>query len=180
MRLSRIVKRARQLLGLESSCLLTFRNELQAVLPGERSAQFAKQVFLFEEFIGAEAERGAFDLAFEARAKDVLLHGHCHQKAFGVMGAVEKTLTMIPGLAVKPVESGCCGMAGAFGYWADTAVISKAMAELSLLPAVRAASPDAAIAASGFSCRAQIQDGTGRDALHVARILADALPSRKN
>jgi len=104
------------------------------------------------------------------------LHGHCHQKAFNVMSAVEKALTLVPGLAVKPVESSCCGMAGAFGYKADTIAISKAMAELSLLPAVRAAAPDAIIAACGFSCRHQIRDGSGREAVHPARILAQALP----
>jgi Fe-S oxidoreductase len=163
-------------IGLEPSCLLTFRDELQALLPGERSAQFAKRTLLFEEFIAAEAEHGVFDLAFQARAKEVHLHGHCHQKAFNVMGSVERTLGLVPGLTVKPIESSCCGMAGAFGYKTDTIAVSKAMAELSLLPAVRAAAPDAAIAAGGFSCRHQIRDGTGREAVHVARILADALP----
>jgi FAD/FMN-containing dehydrogenase/Fe-S oxidoreductase len=164
--------------GLEPSCLLTFRDELQAILPGERSAQLAKQAFLLEEFIAAEVERGVFNIAFESQARDVHLHGHCHQKSFNVMGAVERTLSLVPGLAIKPLESSCCGMAGSFGYKADTIAVSKAMAELSLLPAVRAASPNAAIAADGFSCRHQICEGTGRQAVHVARILADALLSR--
>jgi FAD/FMN-containing dehydrogenase/Fe-S oxidoreductase len=162
--------------GLEPSCLLTFRDELHAVLPGERAKAFAKQTFLFEEFIAAEAERGTFGLAFERQNARVHLHGHCHQKSFGLMGSVERTLSLVPGLKVEPVESSCCGMAGAFGYMAGTAAISKAMAELSLLPAVRAAAPDARLAADGFSCRHQIRDGAGREAVHVARILAGALP----
>jgi FAD/FMN-containing dehydrogenase/Fe-S oxidoreductase len=164
------------IIGLEPSCLLTFRDELQAVLPGERSAKFAKQTVLFEEFVAAEAGRGAFRLAFERQNSCVHLHGHCHQKAFGLMGTVERTLGLLPGLKVEPVESSCCGMAGSFGYMAATAAISKAMAGISLLPAVRAAAPDASIAADGFSCRHQIRDGTGREAVHIARILARALP----
>jgi FAD/FMN-containing dehydrogenase/Fe-S oxidoreductase len=167
------------IVGLEPACMFTFRDELQAMLPGERSAQFAKQAFLFEEFIAAEVDRGAFNLAFEAQAKDVHLHGHCHQKSFDVMGAVEETLQLVPGVAIKPIESSCCGMAGTFGYKADTIAVSKAMGELSLLPAVRAAAPNAAIAADGFSCRHQIRDGAGREAVHVVRILADALPHVK-
>ena len=83
------------------------------------------------------------------------LHGHCHQKSFGVIGAAERTLGLVPGLGVKPVESSCCGMAGSFGYKGETVAISKAMAELSLPPAVRAAAPGDLIAADGFSCRPQ-------------------------
>jgi Fe-S oxidoreductase len=162
--------------GLEPSCLLTFRDELPALLPGERAERLSKQTFLFEEFVAAEAARGGFGVAFEARAKEAHLHGHCHQKAFGTMGAVERVLKLVPGLAVKPVEAGCCGMAGAFGYKAATEEVSKAMAEAALLPAVRAAPEDAAIVACGFSCRAQIRDGAGREAVHVARVLAEALP----
>jgi Fe-S oxidoreductase len=164
------------IVGLEPSCLLTFRDELPAMLPGERPARLAKQAFLFEEFIAAEAERGAFNLALDAQPKTVHLHGHCHQKAFDAMGAVHRTLKLAPGLDVRPIESGCCGMAGAFGYRTGTAEISKAMAELSLLPAVRAAEPGAIVAADGFSCRHQVNEGAGRQAVHVVRILADLLP----
>jgi len=162
-------------LGLEPSCLLTFRDEFQAVLPGRRAEKLARHALLFEEFIAAEAERGLFKAAFETLPTDVHLHGHCHQKAFGAIGAVEQTLHLVPGLTVKPIESSCCGMAGSFGYKAETISISKAMGELSVLPAVRAAAPGALIAADGFSCRHQIHDGSGREALHVARILAGAL-----
>ena len=92
------------IVGLEPSCLLTFRDELRALLPAERSDQLAKQTFLLEEFIAAEAARGTFRLAFEALAKEVYLHGHCHQKSFAVMDAVERTLKLVPDLSVKPIE----------------------------------------------------------------------------
>jgi Fe-S oxidoreductase len=105
-------------------------------------------------------------------SRPVLLHGHCHQKSFAVMNAVESVLRRVPDLALETVESSCCGMAGAFGYGADTIDVSLAMGELSLLPAVRKAPPDALIVADGTSCRHQIRDGTGREAVHVARVLA--------
>ena len=108
-------------------------------------------------------------------AKRALLHGHCHQKAFAAMGAVETTLRMTPELAVETVDSSCCGMAGAFGYAASTIDVSLAMGELSLLPAVRKAPADALIVADGTSCRHQIADGTGRKAIHVASVLARAM-----
>jgi Fe-S oxidoreductase len=88
------------------------------------------------------------------------------------MAAVEASLRLVPGLAVEAVESSCCGMAGAFGYGADTIDVSLAMAELSLLPAMRAAAADTLLVASGTSCRHQIKDGSGREPLHVARVLA--------
>jgi Fe-S oxidoreductase len=104
-----------------------------------------------------------------------LLHGHCHQKAAGVMGPVEAVLKAVPGLEVEVVQSSCCGMAGAFGYQAETVAVSKAMGELSLLPAVREASPDTVIVADGTSCRHQIADGAKREAVHVVRVLATYL-----
>jgi Fe-S oxidoreductase len=104
-----------------------------------------------------------------------LLHGHCHQKAFGAMGAVESVLRLVPGLTVDVVDSGCCGMAGAFGYQSETANVSIAMAELALLPAVRKASDKTIVVADGTSCRHQIDEGTGRGAVHVARLLADCM-----
>jgi Fe-S oxidoreductase len=125
---------------------------------------------LFEEFVAGDFDTSALKLA--PVGKRALLHGHCHQKSFAVMGAVETALRLVPGLAVETVESSCCGMAGAFGYGADTIDASLAMGELSLLPAVRKAEADAIIVADGTSCRHQIKDGAGREALHVARVLA--------
>ncbi len=169
------IEKGTPVIGLEPSCLLTFRDELQAVLPGETSRKLAAQARLFEEFIAEEAEQGHFNAVFERVEREALLHGHCHQKAFAAMGPVEKVLGLVPGLKVRPVESSCCGMAGSFGYKAETVGVSKAMAELSLLPAVRCASPEALVVADGFSCRHQIRDGAGREAIHVSRVLADAL-----
>src|SRR5262249_35809651 len=136
----------------------------------EAARDLAGQALLFEEFVTQRLAPAALPLApVGARA---LLHGHCHQKAFGVMGAVEMALRLVPGLAVETVESSCCGMARAFGYGADTIDVSLKMAELSLLPAVRAAATDTIVVADGTSCRHQILDGAGREALHVARVLA--------
>jgi Fe-S oxidoreductase len=104
-----------------------------------------------------------------------LVHGHCHQKAFDAFSSVQTVLKLVPELQVETIESSCCGMAGAFGYGADTIDVSLAMGELSLLPAVRKAPDDAIIVADGTSCRHQIHDGTGREAMHVARVLAESL-----
>ena len=108
------------------------------------------------------------------------MHGHCHQKSFGAFKPVEQALRLIPDLAVETIESSCCGMAGAFGYGADTYQASMEMAELSLLPAVRRADEATLIVADGTSCRHQIKDGTEREALHVARVLAMSLDNAKS
>jgi FAD/FMN-containing dehydrogenase/Fe-S oxidoreductase len=163
------------ILGLEPSCLFTLRDEFESMLPGEATRALAAQAMLFEEFLAQEADAGRLKLTLKPVAKQALLHGHCHQKAFGVMGAVEKSLRLVPGLEVSTVESSCCGMAGAFGYEAEHYDISMKMGEASLLPAVRKAAADTLIVADGTSCRHQISDGAGRPAVHVARVLADAL-----
>jgi Fe-S oxidoreductase len=130
---------------------------------------------LFEEFLAREAGAGRLALPLSPLDGDVLLHGHCHQKSFGAMGAVEMALRLVPGLKVETIESSCCGMAGSFGYHAETIDVSLAMGELSLLPAVRNAAADAIIVADGTSCRHQIKDGAGRAAIHVARVLERSL-----
>jgi FAD/FMN-containing dehydrogenase/Fe-S oxidoreductase len=162
-------------LGLEPSCILTLRDEFITLLPGDDARRLSQHAKLVEEFLAEEAESGELDLDLAAPAHKALLHGHCHQKAFGTMGAVQRTLSLIPGMAVETVESSCCGMAGAFGYDAGTIDVSLAMGELSLLPAVRAATDDTIIVADGTSCRHQIADGSGRRAIHVVEILALAL-----
>jgi Fe-S oxidoreductase len=105
----------------------------------------------------------------------VLLHGHCHQKAFAALTPVQEVLAWIPDAKLATVESSCCGMAGAFGLEAEHAEVSMKMGELSLLPAVRRTDADTTIVADGTSCRHQIADGAGRQALHVARVLERAL-----
>jgi Fe-S oxidoreductase len=162
-------------IGLEPSCILGFRDEIPAIVKSEQANKLAEYALLFEEFLAREANSGRLHLPFNAIASRALVHGHCHQKAFDVLAPVEQVLSLIPDLAVELVESSCCGMAGAFGYAADTIDVSLAMGELSLLPAVRKAPADAIIVADGTSCRHQIRDGTGREALHVARVLASAL-----
>jgi len=166
-------------LGLEPSCLFTFRDEALALLPGNEAERAAAHAMLFEEFIVREAEAGRFAPRLAPMPGRVLLHGHCHQKAFGAMGAVEAALRLVPGVIVETIQSSCCGMAGAFGYQAETHDVSLAMAELDLLPAVRAADPGCIIVADGTSCRHQIRDGSGRDAVHVARVLADSMEAAR-
>jgi Fe-S oxidoreductase len=134
---------------------------------------------LFEEFLAKEIDAGRFNPQLAPIASTALLHGHCHQKSFNVMGPVQKVLSKVPGLKVTPIESSCCGMAGAFGYQAETIDVSLKMAELSLLPAVRQADMDSIIVADGTSCRHQIKDGTARHALHVAAVLAKSMEAAK-
>lgn len=166
--------------GLEPSCLFSFRDEVLALLPGADAGRAAKRALLFEEFLAREMEAGRFQAHFRPADGKVLLHGHCHQKAFGAMGAVEKVLRLVPDLKIETVDSSCCGMAGAFGYQAETAAISLKMGELSLLPAARAAGGDTVLVADGTSCRHQIADGAGRTAIHAASFLAAHMAAHMN
>ncbi|ACL57720.1 FAD-binding and (Fe-S)-binding domain-containing protein [Methylobacterium nodulans] len=175
------VRAGARVVGLEPSCLLTFRDEFAALLPGEEAEALGRASLLFEELLAADLAAGriALPLAHQG-GRAAHLHGHCHQKAFGAMGAVEAVLRQVPGLEVRPVESSCCGMAGAFGYRADRQEVSRAMAELSLFPALRRAAAEDLVVADGTSCRHQIRDGLGREALHVARVLHSALEPRQS
>ncbi len=170
------VKRGVPIIGLEPSCLLTLRDEYLSLIPGAETDELANNVFLLEEFLAREHNDGNLQLPLKPiRAKQALLHGHCHQKAFAVMSAVEQVLSLIPDLEVESIDSGCCGMAGAFGYEAEHYDTSMQMGELDLFPAVREADNETLIVADGTSCRSQIQHGTGREAIHVARVLEMAL-----
>jgi Fe-S oxidoreductase len=160
--------------GLEPSCVMTFRDEAPALLDGW-TAEMGTRIMLFEEFLAERADAGTLELPLgPLAAPRALLHGHCHQKAFNVMGPVQKVLRLVPGLKVDLIASSCCGMAGAFGYQAETIEVSRAMGELSLLPKVRAAEDDAIVVADGTSCRHQIADGAEREAVHVARVLLES------
>jgi FAD/FMN-containing dehydrogenase/Fe-S oxidoreductase len=163
------------IVGLEPSCLLTLRDELLSLRSDASAKSISAQALLFEEFLVREAEAGRLQLPLGAIAGKALVHGHCHQKSFGAFKSVEQALRLVPDLNVETIDSSCCGMAGAFGYGADTYQTSIDMAELSLLPAVRRADAAALIVADGTSCRHQIADGTDRAALHVARVLAMSL-----
>ena len=155
-----------------------FRDEIPAMFRDARTEHLAEQVLTFEEFLGREVLAGRFAPTFGEVGNRVLLHGHCHQKSFDVMSDVERVLRLIPGIDVETVDSSCCGMAGSFGYGADTIDVSRAMGERSLLPTVRDAGADTIVVADGTSCRQQIRDGTGREALHVARLLAMSMGRR--
>ena len=173
------VERGAPIVGLEPSCLLTLRDEFAAMLPGGETAQLAGRAMLFEEFLAAENDAGRLNLPLKALAQErLLLHGHCHQKAFDQISSVENVLRLIPGAEVELIESGCCGMAGSFGYEAEHYETSMKMAELDLLPRVRKADGNSLIVADGTSCRTQIKHGAGRDAMHVARVLELALDYR--
>ena len=163
------------IIGLEPSCLLTLRDEIPALLPGAATAKIAENALMFEEYIARQKDNPDFQLNLKSPAPKVLLHGHCHQKAMQVVPAIEQTLALLPDTAVEKIESSCCGMAGAFGYGADTYDISLKMGELGVLPAARAATPDTIIVADGTSCRHQIGDNTERNAIHVAQLLKMAL-----
>lgn len=162
-------------IGLEPSCLLTLRDEIPALLPGEDTKLLAKHARMLEEFIADQGDNPDFALPLTSPAPKVLLHGHCHQKAMGVMSSIEKTLACLPDTEVEVVETSCCGMAGAFGYGVETHDVSRKMAELDLVPAVRDAAQDTIIVADGTSCRHQIADLTDRKPIHIARLLERAL-----
>ncbi|WP_063202998.1 FAD-binding and (Fe-S)-binding domain-containing protein [Bradyrhizobium sp. AT1] len=163
------------IVGLEPSCLLTLRDELASLRKDNDAKAVGAHALTFEEFLVREAEADRLQLPLGVVADKAMVHGHCHQKSFGAFKPVEQVLRLVPGLEVETIESSCCGMAGAFGYGADTYDASIEMAELSLLPAVRRADQNTLVVADGTSCRHQIHDGTKREALHVARVLAMSL-----
>ncbi|MFT3802654.1 MAG: FAD-linked oxidase C-terminal domain-containing protein [Burkholderiaceae bacterium] len=180
------LRRGAAVVGLEPSCLLTMRDEF-LVLGGQRDGAtpgiaaadarlLADNALLFEEFLVREKAAGRLTLPLAPLHKHkVLVHGHCHQKAFEAFTPVQTVLKWIPEVDLRVVESSCCGMAGAFGFERKHFDVSTKMAEASLLPAVREAGDDALIVADGTSCRHQILDGAQRHALHVAQVLAESV-----
>jgi Fe-S oxidoreductase/FAD/FMN-containing dehydrogenase len=162
------------IVGLEPSCLLTLRDEALVLGLGEQAEAVSSQALLFEEFIAREARAGRFAAQFCSIERPLLVHAHCHQKAFGAVSALLEVARLVPGANPQLIESSCCGMAGSFGFQAEHYAISMQMAEASLLPAIRARA-DAIVVAGGTSCRHQIRDGAGREAIHIARLLDQAL-----
>lgn len=170
------IEKGTPVIGLEPSCLYTLRDEFKAMHLGPEADKLADNAFLFEEFLAREHKAGALKLDLAPmEIENAKVHGHCHQKAFAAVDAVETTLGLVPGLEVETIPSGCCGMAGAFGYDAGNYDVSIKIGEMDLLPAVRQTNDETVLAACGTSCRQQIQDGAGKQARHPARILADAL-----
>lgn len=165
------------IVGLEPSCLLTLRDEALVMGLGEPAQAVAAQALLFEEFIAREVKAGRFALPLRAAEAPILVHGHCHQKAFGAVSPILDVLRLIPGAQPELIESSCCGMAGSFGYEASHHQVSMDMAEAALLPAIRQR-PEAIVVADGTSCRHQIADGAQREAVHVALLLESLLDVR--
>jgi FAD/FMN-containing dehydrogenase/Fe-S oxidoreductase len=158
-------------IGLEPSCLLTLRDEYRSLLPGAETRSLADRTALLSEFLAREQP----ELSLKPVPVTAFVHGHCHEKSFGIFPSSLATLERIPELAVKPIASSCCGMAGSFGYQAETQTASRAMAESGLLQTVRQAAADDIVIADGTSCRHQIRDLAGRQVIHSARLLEQAL-----
>jgi Fe-S oxidoreductase len=169
--LKREIEAGVPVVGLEPSCVAVFRDELGGMLPRDEDAKRLRaQTFLLSEFL----ERFAPDFRPPALARKALVHGHCHHKAIMKMDAEVAVLKRL-GLDAELLDSGCCGMAGSFGFERDHYEVSMRAGERVLLPAVRAASDDTLIIADGFSCREQIEQSTDRHALHLAQVLRMAL-----
>ena len=170
--LSPYVERGVPIVGLEPSCVFTIKDELPSLLPGPQAQKLADHVQLLEEYLITENDAGRLSLKFRtSEPEKVLLHGHCHQKAFDAMDSTIKLLESVPGIEVETIHSGCCGMAGSFGYQAEHYEVSMEMAELSLLPRIRQATANEHIAACGTSCRHQIEHGSGRSVRHPISVL---------
>ena len=160
------------IVGLEPSCLLTLRDEYAALLSPAELGDVPEQAKLLPEFVAATAANGLDFCLHPVPARRALVHGHCHEKAFGAMAAIEATLRLVPGLEFEVIDAGCCGMAGSFGYEAEHVDLSRRIGEMGPLPAVRDADPETLIVADGTSCRAQFRDFAARRAHHIAEVLA--------
>jgi len=170
-------RRGIPIVGTEPSCLLTFRDEYPDLLRDEDSRIVAGKTFLLDELVAklAAEDPSIRSLFRDDLERDVLVHAHCHQKAIAGAEPTLETLRLVPGYSVRLVETGCCGMAGSFGFEAEHYDISRAMGALRLFPAVEAATPDTAIAVTGVSCRQQIGHFTSRRPRHAVELLAEAL-----
>jgi Fe-S oxidoreductase len=173
--LTPFVESGAYVVGCEPSCLLTLRDEYPDLLRSAEAAKLAQRSLLLEEYLVMQLEAGTWRPSFSDKRRAVLLHGHCHQKSLVGTAPSLRLLRLPPGFAVKEIDSGCCGMAGAFGYEREHYDISMQIGEMALFPAIRAAAPEAEVVAAGISCRQQIQHGTARKARHFAEVLVEAL-----
>lgn len=178
-RLSPVVTPDAPLVGVEPSALLTFRDEYPDLLRGEaqrRARALAAQTWLIDDFLAHELALGRIDAsAFAPENRTVHLHGHCHQKALTTLAPTIRVLKELGGYTVRVIPSGCCGMAGSFGFEAEHYALSMQIGELVLFPYIRRVREDEVIAATGVSCRQQIRDGTGREARHPIELVRNAL-----
>ena len=162
------------IVGLEPSCILSLREEMGDLL--SLSTEFKSRILLIEEYLEKTKDENKTKLNFKSPAnRKVFLHGHCHQKAAGVMSHTIGSLAQVPGVEVEVIKSGCCGMAGSFGYQKKSSHVADKIAELELAPAIRSIDQDCAISAGGTSCRHQIKNKTGRNAVHPIRFIRDSL-----
>ena len=161
------LKNGISVVGLEPSCILSFRDEIPSLIKNEETDYLKNNSYTFEELLSKHSE----ELKFKNLTKKVLLHGHCHQKAFDVVKPIENILKKIKGAEVETIETSCCGMAGSFGYDKDTYDISMKMANEKLFPAINKNKGETTIIADGTSCRCQIKDGLNREAVHLAKFL---------
>ena len=174
--LHRYVEMGMKVVGLEPSCILTFRDDYLDMLPGdEKAQQVAQNTLLLDEFLQQQFEEGSMDLKFKETNRRILLHGHCHQKALVGTGSSIQMLRLIPGAQVEDTNAGCCGMAGSFGFEKEHYDVSMAIGEQKLFPAIRSQQGDFDVVASGISCRQQIEAATGKKPKHLAEILAECL-----
>ena len=174
-----VINESAPLIGIEPSAILTFRDEY-IDLADDNKLEMAKKisanVFLIDEFIAAEIEKGHIGAEqFTKEKRKVVLHGHCQQKALSSVAPSIKLLSLPQNYTVETIPSCCCGMAGSFGYEKEHYDLSMKIGEMVLFPAVRRQTGDSIIAAPGTSCRHQIKDGTGKKALHPVEILHQAL-----
>ncbi len=167
------------IIGCEPSCLLTLRDEYRDLVPGDASDRVANHALLLDEFLVQLAGRHELDVDWQPAEREVLFHGHCHQKAHVGTGPSLAAMKLVPGQSVREVNSGCCGMAGSFGFETDHYEISQRIGEERLFPAVESAEPETEIAVSGVSCRQQIEHFTSRKPRHVAEILRDSIGDRE-
>ncbi len=178
-RLATLVQSDKPLIGIEPSCILSFRDEYPDLVDKdlvEEAKQLAANCFTIDEFIAREIQAGnILKNQFGREAKKILLHGHCQQKAISSTETTKIMLSLPKNYSVEEIKSGCCGMAGAFGFEKEHYELSMKVGELHLFPAIRKAGKETIIAATGNSCRQQIMDGTGKKAYHPVEILFDAL-----
>jgi len=167
------------LIGIEPSSILTFRDEYLDLTRGalkETALSLSKNCLLFDDFIMHEVEAGHITRAqFNENPCHIRLHGHCHQKSLASTASTRQMLTLPVNYTVDEIKSGCCGMAGSFGYEAEHYEVSMKVGELVLFPEIRKTEAAAIIAAPGTSCRHQIEDGTGRKALHPVEVFWESL-----
>ena len=169
------VQKGMSIVGLEPSCLLTLRDEHTVLLPGENAQHIAAHAKLFEEFLSEHIADDSHKLSFTSPAPKVLLHGHCHQKSFNLLPAIEQCLSLLPDTETELIQSSCCGMAGSFGYMKETVSVSEKMALLDLVPAIDSADSNTLLVASGTSCRHQIDIMCNQQPIHLVSLIARSI-----